>query len=106
MSKNPFVNALFASGYISILVMFFSYARGFDVDNLGMIVPITFLSLFVFSAALMGYFFVYQPVLLLIEGKKEEATKFFLTTVASFAGITGTLILSWLLLSSVLPLVF
>jgi len=100
MTKNPFVNALAASGYISILVtLIFTTPKVVTDNELGMMAPILFLSLFVLSAAMMGYFFVYQSVQLLIEGKKEEATKFFLTTVFAFAGITGAIILAWFLLS-------
>lgn len=103
MSKNPFINALAASWYISIIVTFIFNSPRFVTDNeLGMMAPILFLSSFVFSAALMGYLFVYQPVQLLIEGKKEEATKLFLTTVASFAGITVAMLLAWLLLRTLL----
>lgn len=102
MSK-PFLNALFASGYISILAtLIFNSPTVVTDSELGMMAPILFLSAFVFSAALMGYFFVYQPVQLLIEGKKEEAARFFVTTVVSFAGITGTILLAWLLLGRVL----
>jgi len=100
MSKNPFINALAASGYISLLATAVFTMPTYVTDNeLGMMAPILFLSLFVLSAALMGYFFVYQPVFLLIEGKKKEATTFFLTTVASFALITVTMLLAWFLLS-------
>lgn len=103
MTKNPFINALAASGYISIIAtLILNSPKVIKDSELGMMAPILFLSLFVFSAALMGYFFIYQPILLIIEGKKEEATKLFLTTVASFAGITGVMVLAWLLLSSVL----
>ena len=99
MSKNPFINALVASGYISILVTLIFNSPRFITDNeLGMMAPIIFLSTFVISAALMGYLFVYQPIQLLIEGKKEEATKLFLRTVASFASITGAMVLAWFLL--------
>ncbi|OGG39742.1 hypothetical protein A2118_03005 [Candidatus Kaiserbacteria bacterium GWA2_50_9] len=103
MSKNPFINAFVASGYISILVTLIFNSPRFITDNeLGMMAPIIFLSLFVISAALMGYLFVYQPVQLLIEGNQKEATKFFLTTVFSFGCITIAMVLAWLLLSSVL----
>jgi hypothetical protein len=103
MSKNPFVNALAASGYISLIATAIFNSPTYITDNeLGMMAPILFLSLFVFSAAMMGYFFVYQPFLLLIEGDKKGATKLFLTTVFAFAGITGTMLLAWLLLSGVL----
>lgn len=103
MSKNPFLNALAASGYISLLATAVFTMPEYITDNeLGMMAPILFLSLFVFSAALMGYLFVYQPVQLLIDGNKTEATKLFLTTVFSFAGITGAIFLAWFLLRTVL----
>jgi hypothetical protein len=65
-------------------------------------IPIAMLSLLVLSVAMMGYFFVYQPVRLLIEGKQREATKFFITTVAFFACITGAMVSTWLILIQVL----
>ena len=99
MSKNPFINALFAAAYIALIASAIAYAPNFEVRMYGAIAPITFLSLFVLSAALMGYFFVYQPVRLLIEGKQREATKFFLTTVLAFACITGATVLAWFLFS-------
>ncbi len=103
MSKNPFINALGAAGYISLLVTFIFNSPKLITDNeLGMMAPILFLSLFVISAALMGYFFVYQPVRLLIEGKQAEATKLFLTTLFSFACIIATATLAWLLISAAL----
>lgn len=101
MSQNPFLNALVAAGYISLLVTLIFNSPKFITDNeLGMMAPILFLSLFVISAAMMGYLFVYQPVRLLTEGKQAEATRLFLTTVASFALIILITLLAWLLLSS------
>lgn len=101
MSRNPFINALVAAGYISLLVTLIFNSPKFITDNeLGMMAPILFISLFVISAALMGYFFVYQPIRYLIEGKHAEATKLFLLTVVAFACITGAIILAWFLLSS------
>ncbi|MFA6519607.1 MAG: hypothetical protein WCT41_02170 [Candidatus Paceibacterota bacterium] len=103
MSKNPFVNALVASGYISLLVTLIFNSPKLVTDNeLGMMAPVLFLSLFVFSAALMGFIFLYQPLQLLVEGKKEEATKLFLTTLASFASITFAIVSAWFLLRTVL----
>lgn len=103
MSRNPFLNALVAAGYISLLVTaIFNSPKLISDNELGMMAPILFLSLFVISAALMGYLFVYQPIRLLTEGKQAEATKLFLTTVASFAGITVSILLAWFLISSVL----
>jgi hypothetical protein len=99
MTTKPFVNALLAAGYISILVNTLSHAQNFEARTFGMIVPITFLSLLVLSAALMGYLFFYQPVRLVVENKPQEAATLLLSTIASFVGITATLLLTWYLLS-------
>ncbi|MBI4088997.1 hypothetical protein HY415_02785 [Candidatus Kaiserbacteria bacterium] len=101
MSRNPFVNALAAAGYISILVTLIFNSPNFITDSeLGMMAPIIFLSAFVFSAALMGYLFVYQPGLLILGGKQAEGTKLFLSTVLSFALITLAIVLAYFLLVS------
>lgn len=103
MSRNPFLNALGAAGYISILATaIFNSPKLVSDNELGMMAPILFLSLFVISAALMGYFFIYQPIQLLIEGKKEEATKLFLSTITSFALIILASLLAWFTLSRLL----
>jgi hypothetical protein len=38
----------------------------------------------------MAYLFFYQPVLMLLDGKRAEAAKLFLGTVAIFAGLVVT----------------
>lgn len=52
------------------------------------IMPMAMLSLFVLSASIMGYLFCYTPLALLLEGKEEEASRFFLKTAGTFAAIT------------------
>jgi len=99
MSKNPFLNALAATAYITAVALVMFYAPKTNVPSDGVIVPIVMLSLFVLSAAMMGYFFVYQPVQLLIESKQKEAVKLFLSTVLIFACITGFLLSVWILIS-------
>jgi len=102
MSKNPLVNALVASAYITALVsVVFNAPKTTPFENTIM-APIIFLSVFVLSAAVMGFLFVYQPLRLFFENKQQEAVKLFLLTVASFAGITATVVALWLLLSSLL----
>lgn len=49
-------------------------------------------SLFVFSAAVMGFFFVYHPVELLVEGRRKDAMVFFLTTLGTFGILTALVI--------------
>jgi len=100
MSTNPFVNALAATAYITALVSVVFNAPKTSVFDNSIMAPILFLSVFVLSAALMGYFFLYQPLRFLFENKPQEATKLFLMTVAVFAGITGAVFVAWLLLSA------
>ena len=50
--------------------------------------PITAVSLFTLSAAVMVYIFGYTPFQLYFDGKKKEAVKFFLQTIATFGGVT------------------
>lgn len=102
MTKNPFINALGAAGYIGLLVTLFSFAQNVSDNELGLMAPMIALSVFVTSAAVMGYLFLYQPGLLILEGKKAEGAKLFLLTLLSFVLIIIAIILAWLLLSSVL----
>jgi len=45
----------------------------------------------------MAYLFFYQPVLMLLDGKREEAAKLFLHTLAIFAcGTVAVLIISFI----------
>ena len=102
MSNNPFLNAFAATAYITVIALMMRYGpQGPGVDS-SFIAPIAFLSLFVLSAALMGYFFFYQPVRLMIEGKQQEAARFLFTTVAVFACITGVFLIVWLVISTLL----
>jgi len=96
MSK-PFLNALSATAYITIVASAMFYTPKENIPE-SVIIPITMLSLFVLSAAMMGYFFVYHPLQLLIENKPKEATKFFLSTVAFFVLITAALISIWFII--------
>lgn len=94
MPKNPFLNAVFATLYISGVVSVISYFEGNTPEGSGefFLVPIAFLSLFVLSASVMAYLFLGQPFMLYHDGKKAEALKFFFTTVATFAVITLVLL--------------
>ena len=102
MTTKPFLNALIAAGYIGIIVTILSNTEHFDARGFGMIAPVTFLSLLVLSAALMGYLFFYQPVRLLIERQPEEASTFLISTIVSFVGIMGAVIGAWFLIGILL----
>lgn len=101
MSKNPLLNALCASGYIFLIVSIFnllSHNLRDKPDTFG--APLTMLSLFTLSAAVMTYIFLYQPVQLFIDGKKKQAVNLFVRTVGIFAVFTAVILV--LLLSGVI----
>jgi len=101
MSNNPFVNAGLAASYISIVasVMYYGPKLAGPIED-SVIVPIAFLSLFVLSAAVMGFFFVLEPLRLFLDGHREEAIAFFLKTVGVFALVTVFFLSSLLFISS------
>jgi hypothetical protein len=89
MSKNPIINALSASGYILLVVTLMNFIMQTQKNKPDTILaPITALSLLTLSAAVMAYLFFYQPLQLLIEGKKKEAVNLFVRTVGVFAIFT------------------
>ena len=97
--NKPFINALSATTYITFVASIIYYSPKTNIPENSVIIPIAFLSLFVLSAAMMGYFFIFQPAQLFFEGKQKEGTKFFLKTVAIFTCITIAIVATWLLLS-------
>ena len=92
MTRNPFINALAATLYISLVasIMFYGINHTGSVNSV--VIPIAMISLFTLSAAVMGYLFLYQPLQLYLDGKKKEAVDLFLQTVAVFAGITALIL--------------
>ena len=91
MTRNPFLNAVLAAAYIVLVVTIISFFVDGTEEGAGdevMLVPIAMLSLFVLSAAVMGYVFLYQPFALWSDGKRQEALTFFFKTVGAFALIT------------------
>ena len=86
MNKKPFYNATIAAGYIALVISIMNWLTGLPEPTKGnLFVPMGMLSLFVLSAAIMGFLFFYEPALLLIEHKRAEAVAFFFKTVAAFA---------------------
>jgi hypothetical protein len=107
MTKNPFINALAAIAYIAGLMSLIFYSSTLLAPFTLQLkqVPevfagITMLSLFVFSAATMGYFFLYNPILLILGGEKKEGTKLFLQTVGAFGAGAFLFVLIGLILTS------
>lgn len=89
MLQKSFLKAFLAELYIVLLVLVIQYAQRAAPVSETILIPIAMLSLFVLSAAVMGYLFVSEPVMLCIDGKKEEAMRFFLSTIGVFAVITA-----------------
>jgi len=84
--KKPFLSALGASLYIVIIVgVINAVTSALHGGGESILIPMVMLSLFVLSAAVMGFLFLYEPLLLLTENKKSEALAFFAKTVGIFA---------------------
>lgn len=88
MTKNPAINAFTAALYIVAIASVMFYGPKFIEPVDSVLAPITILSLFVLSAAVMGFVFFYQPVSLYLENQKELAVTLLFKTVGIFAGIT------------------
>ena len=89
MTKIPLVNAILAILYIVLVSLVLYYGTVLKVGNNSLIAPIALISLFTFSAATMGYLFLYQPFVLYFDGKKQLALDLFLRTLLIFGGITA-----------------
>ena len=86
MIKNPFLNAFMALGYIAGIILIINKTNSIAAHTPDTILaPVTMLSLFVLSAAIMGILFVYEPLCLFLENQKREALSFLLKTVGTFA---------------------
>lgn len=88
MTKNPFLNALAAIAYIIVVASAMFYGSNSAPAEDSVFAPITIISLFTLSAAVMGYIFLAQPVQLYLDDKKKEAVTLFTQTVGVFAGLT------------------
>ncbi len=98
MNKNPLYNAILATAYIVLVASIVFYGPRFAPRVDTVLAPIAFLSLFSFSAAVMGYLFVSEPIKMYIDGNKSGAINFFLKTLASFGTITLILMFALLII--------
>ena len=85
INKNPYVSALLAGLYIVVIGFGLNWTSHFENIEGTFFVPLFMLSFFVFSAAVMCYFFVLTPLTLYIDGHKKEGVSHFLKTVGTFA---------------------
>lgn len=88
MTKNPLLNALGATGYISIVGFVMNWGSSRAPKDPSFFAPIAVMSLFTLSAAVMGYIFCYTPMMLYFDGKKKQGVRLFLQTVGIFSVIT------------------
>lgn len=89
MRHSPFLYAGAVAIYITSISFFLFYVPerlAGQEDTVA--APIAMLSLFVLSAAVMGFLFLYRPLTLYLDGQKQEAVKFFGATLLIFACIT------------------
>jgi hypothetical protein len=97
MRAHPIWNAAGAAAYIGAVVLFIQYISSVRANTPDTLIDgMGALSLVVFSAAVMAFLFFYQPVALLIEGKRAEAAAYFGKTL----GIFGAIVIALLLLVS------
>ena len=88
MAYKQVKNAFLAESYIIVVASLIRYAGKALPGEDSFVAPIAALSLFVLSAAIMGYLFCYEPIALLLKGEKDAAIALFGRTVATFAAIT------------------
>lgn len=99
MTKDPFINALSGLLYIVLFVSILYYTSGIGGNAPSIFYPIAALSAFVFSASCMGYFFLYQPLQLFLEGQKKESVDLFLKTTGIFGASAALLVSAGLYLT-------
>ena len=87
--KTALVNALLTTLYIILVASFMFFGSQVKIGRANSIlVPITLLLLFVFSASLTGFLILGKPVLMYIDGKKKEALALLTYTLTFFSIIT------------------
>jgi hypothetical protein len=95
MTKNPLINALSAILYIVLVVFTINYGMtSLEGEPETLIIPIAMLSLFVFSAAMMGFIFLSKPLQLYLDGEKQKAIHLFVSTTTMFGVITAIIFFS------------
>ena len=85
--KKPFVYALAAAVYIVLIVSIINILTVFKPEGgeEALIPMMMMLSLFVLSAAVMGFIFLSEPFRLYMEDRKQEEVAFFVRIVGFFA---------------------
>lgn len=88
MIKYAFLNATGTAAYVTAVGSFLFYAPKVFGRGNSVLIPITMLLLFVFSAALTGALILGRPILWYVDGKKKEALSLLISTLAFLLGFT------------------
>ncbi len=87
--KTALINALATTAYIVGVGSFMYYGATIKIGKQNtFLMPIAFLLLFVFSAALTGFLIFGKPAQLYVDGKKKEALSLLFNTLGIFFVIT------------------
>lgn len=96
--QHAMINALGTAFYVAIVASFmYFFSQGNPDGNPTILIPITMLMIFVFSAAFTGFLILGKPIMWYIDGKKKEALSLLLYTLGMFFIIT-IIVLSFLVL--------
>ncbi len=82
------LHAIATAVYVGLVALLMSNAEQLFGKQENFWGPLAFLLLFVLSATITGSLVLGRPFLLYLDGKKEEAVKFFLLTVGFLLAIT------------------
>lgn len=89
IQKNALLHALATSLYIILIGAFMFYGSQIKLGRANLVlVPISLLLLFVFSAALTGFLIFGKPAQMYIDGKKKEALSLISYTLVFFSVVT------------------
>jgi len=100
--KSALINSSVTALYIVVISLLLFWAGSNKIGQLKnnfFLIPITFLMLFVFSAAFTGYFIFGKSILMYLDGKKKEAVSVITYTLV-FLFIYTLLALSILVINS------
>ncbi len=100
ITRAAVTRALGAVAYIAAVAFFLYYGKGFIGPDDSVLNPMAMLSLLVLSVAVMAYLFFFEPVKLLLDGKRNEAATLFVRTLAVFAFVTVLLFAALLAFSA------
>lgn len=93
MKLSPLISAGLAALYICAVVLGIQIITGLVVVAGIILIPILILSLLVLSVAVMAFLFFFQPIRMLLDGRPDDAMRFFFKTILTFAGIVLVLVL-------------